>query len=62
MLHAHGFSVGIVLLVPCAGFSGPKEWDSSNRYPAFFMVCREKSKMLQSGFGYLTGIRGKGKG
>ena len=25
-----------MLLVPCAGFSGPKEWDGSKRYPAFF--------------------------
>ncbi len=35
-------------------FPGPKEWDSSNRYPAFFMVCSEKVEMFHSVFGYLA--------
>ena len=34
--------------------SGPKEWSSSKRYPAFFLYVARKVEMLHSGFGYLT--------
>jgi len=35
-----------MLFVPCAGFSGPKEWSGNKRYPAFFIEGNKKQGMF----------------